>query len=138
MKKATYFAIFEPSDTGYSIYFPDFPGCITCGDNIEHGLKMAKEALGLHYWGMERDGDEIPNPTAPPFLDMQSNDFVVPVDIFPDIIKGAMENRAIKKTLTIPYWLNKQAEAQSVNFSQVLQSALKEYLQIEIDHGSAF
>ncbi len=138
MKKTTYFAIFEPSDTGYSIYFPDFPGCITCGDNIEHGLKMAKEALGLHYWGMERDGDIIPSPSLPPFLDMQSDDFVVPIDIFPDIIKGATENRAIKKTLTIPYWLNKQAEAQSVNFSQVLQSALKEYLQIDFDHGSVF
>jgi len=130
MRRATYFAVFEPSNTGYSIYFPDFPGCISCGDNIEHAVKMAKEALGLHYWSMEKDGDEIPNPTFPPYADMESNDFIMPIEIFPDIVKGVIENKAIKKTLTIPYWLNAAAEASEVNFSQLLQNALKEYLQL--------
>ncbi|MDR1687500.1 MAG: type II toxin-antitoxin system HicB family antitoxin [Clostridiales bacterium] len=130
MRRVTYFAVFEPSDTGYSIYFPDLPGCISCGDNIEHATKMAKEALGLHYWGMEKDGDEIPKPTKPPFEDMESVDFVVPVEIFPDIVKDAIENRAVKKTLTIPHWLNAEAEAANVNFSQLLQNALKEYLNV--------
>ena len=130
MRKVTYFAVFEPSDTGYSIYFPDFPGCISCGDNMEHAIKMAKEALGLHYWGMEKDGDEIPEPTYPPYEDMEKGDFAIPIDIYPDIVKGAIESRAVKKTLTIPYWLNAEAEAAEVNFSQLLQNALKEYLSI--------
>lgn len=130
MRKATYFAVFEPSSTGYSVYFPDFPGCISCGDDMEHAIKMAKEALGLHYWGMEKDGYEMPEPTYPPYADMESGDFTIPVEIFPDIVKGIIEGKAVKKTLTIPYWLNVQAEAAEVNFSQVLQSALKEYLSI--------
>ena len=130
MRKATYFAVFEPSNAGYSIYFPDFPGCISCGEDMDHAIRMAKEALGLHYWGMEKDGDEIPIPTFPPYDDMEIGDFTIPVEIFPDIVKGAIEGKAIKKTLTIPYWLNAQAEAAEVNLSEVLQSALKEYLNI--------
>jgi predicted RNase H-like HicB family nuclease len=97
---------------------------------MEHAIKMAKEALGLHYWGMEKDGDELPEPTYPPYEDMEKDDFVIPIEIFPDIVKGAIENKAIKKTLTIPYWLNAEAEAADVNFSQLLQNALKEYLHI--------
>jgi len=85
MKKFTYFAVFEPSDTGFSIYFPDLPGCISCGDNMEHAIKMAKEALGLHYWGMERDGDEMPEPTNPPYMGMEKGDFVMPIEVFPDM-----------------------------------------------------
>jgi predicted RNase H-like HicB family nuclease len=130
MKKITYFAVFEPSETGYSIYFPDFPGCISCGDDVEHAVQMAKEALGLHYWGMEKDGDELPVPSYPPYLEMEKDDFIMPIEIFPDIVKGTIENKAVKKTLTIPYWLSAEAENAGVNLSQLLQNALKEYLHI--------
>ena len=130
MRKVTYFAVFEPSGTGYSIYFPDFPGCISCGDDLQHAVCMAKEALGLHFWGMEKDGDVIPQPSYPPYEGMEKSDFAVPVEIFPDIVKCAAENRAVKKTLTLPYWLNARAEAAEVNFSQILQQGLKEYLNV--------
>jgi predicted RNase H-like HicB family nuclease len=130
MRKVTYFAVFEPSKTGYSLYFPDLPGCISCGDNMEHAIQMAREALGLHYWAMEKDGDDLPVPTCPPYDEMGKDDFVIPIEIFPDIVKGTIENKAVKKTLTIPYWLNSEAEQAGVNFSQLLQNALKEYLHI--------
>ncbi len=130
MKKVTYFAVFEPSETGYSIYFPDLPGCVSCGDSIDHAMKMAKEALALHYFGLETDGETAPFPTLPPFDDLEPSDFIVPIEIFPDIIKENFESRAVKKTLTIPYWLNARAEAADVNFSQLLQNALKEYLNV--------
>ncbi len=51
MKGTTYFAVFEPGESGYGVYFPDLPGCITVGKNIEDAEKMAEEALGLHLWG---------------------------------------------------------------------------------------
>lgn len=130
MRKLTYFAVFEPSDTGYSVYFPDFPGCITVGDNIDHAIKMAKEALGFHFCEMEKDNDEIPAPTFPPFVEMEECDFTIPIDIFPEIVRNTMENRAVKKTLTIPSWLNDEAERAEVNFSQLLQVSLKEHLGI--------
>jgi len=128
MKKTTYFAVFEPTNTGYSVYFPDLPGCITVGEDIETAVKMAKEALGLHLWGLEKDNETIPIPNNPPFADVESDAFIMPIEIFPDVVKNAIENKAVKKTLTIPYWLNQIAEEQGVNFSQVLQNGLKEHL----------
>jgi predicted RNase H-like HicB family nuclease len=103
MKKATYFAVFEPTATGYSVYFPDLPGCITVGKDMEQASKMAKEALGLHLWGMEKDNEVIPNATLPPFEDINASDFVMPIEIFPELVKNEIESKAVKKTLTIPY-----------------------------------
>ena len=55
MKPTTYFSVFEPCDDGYSVYFPDLPGCISIGSDIKEAEKNAEEALGLHLWGMEED-----------------------------------------------------------------------------------
>ena len=61
MRKATYFAVFEPAaDGAYSVYFPDVPGCISCGDNLEHAHKMAEKALGLHLYALEKHGEALP------------------------------------------------------------------------------
>lgn len=59
-----YAAILEKSKEGYGVYFPDLPGCTSGGDTIEEAMKDAKEALLLHLYGMEQDGDEIPDPSA--------------------------------------------------------------------------
>jgi len=130
MKKATYFAVFEPTATAYSVYFPDLPGCITVGKDLEQASQMAKEALGLHLWGMEKDNEEIPSATLPPYEEIEAGGFVMPIEIFPELVKNEIESKAVKKTLTIPYWLNELAEKNQINFSQILQNALKEYMQI--------
>jgi predicted RNase H-like HicB family nuclease len=124
-------AIFEPGEKkGYTVSFPDLPGCITEGDTMEEALHMAKEALELHLYGMEEDEDEIPNPSRPEELKVPEKSFVSLVEVWMPVIRDKMENKAVKKTLTIPKWLNDVAEKNNVNFSQVLQSALKEYLGI--------
>lgn len=124
-------AIFEPGErNGYTVNFPDLPGCITEGETMEEALHMAKEALELHLYGMEEDGDQIPAPTRPEELTVPEKTFVSLVEVWMPIIRDEMENKAVKKTLTIPKWLNDVAEKSNVNFSQVLQSALKEYLGI--------
>ncbi|MCD7777611.1 MAG: type II toxin-antitoxin system HicB family antitoxin [Clostridiales bacterium] len=131
MRGTTYFAIFEPSKTGYGVYFPDLPGCITVGKNLEEAERMAEEALGLHLWGMEKDNEEIPEATNPPFEEMTDSEegsFVMPVTVYMPLVRNEMDNKAVKKTLTIPYWLNQIAEENKVNFSQILQTALKECL----------
>lgn len=66
METYTYLAIFEPSQTGYGVYFPDLLGCISYGDTFEEAQINAKEALELHIYGMEKDGDIIPEPTENP------------------------------------------------------------------------
>jgi predicted RNase H-like HicB family nuclease len=124
-------AIFEPGEKkGYTVSFPDLPGCITEGDTMEEALHMAKEALELHLYGMEEDEDKIPNPSRPEELKVSEKSFISLVEVWMPVIRDEMENKAIKKTLTIPKWLNDVAEKNNVNFSQVLQSALKEYLGI--------
>lgn len=131
MKKVTYFAVFEPSTNGtFGVFFPDLSGCISMGDNFEHAQIMATEALGLHLWGMEKDNESIPVPSSPPFEDIPQGAVVAPVTVFPDIVKNEMDNKAVKTNVTLPAWLKELAEKQKVNFSQVLQNALKEYLGI--------
>lgn len=123
-------AVFEKGENkGYFVTFPDLPGCITEGDTIEEALRMAKEALELHLYGMEEDGDPIPAPTAPENIKTDTDGvFVSLVDAWMPLVRDEMQNKAIKKTLTLPKWLNDIAENNKINFSQMLQTALKEYL----------
>lgn len=129
MKKITYLAVFEKSKTGFSVYFPDVPGCITCGDNFEHASHMAEEVLGLHLYGMEKDGEPFPT-RMNNIPELESGDIVVAVSVFPVLVKSEMENRREKTTVTIPHWLKTAAEAEGLNYSRLLESAIKETLGI--------
>lgn len=122
-------AVLEPGENrGYVASFPDLPGCVTEGETVEEALHMAKDALELHLYGLEEDGDRIPEPTAPEKLRIPEGAFVSLVEAWMPVVRDEMRNRAVKKTLTIPKWLNDMAEANKVNFSHVLQAALKDCL----------
>jgi predicted RNase H-like HicB family nuclease len=126
MRKLTYLAVFETDENpGYSVYFPDIPGCVTCGDDFDHTLKMAREALGLHIYGMEKDGEDLPERTdvIPEF---DKGDIVVPVSIYPDLVKEEMDERQVQTTITLPFWLKNIAEREGINYSQLLETAIKE------------
>jgi len=130
MRKLTYFAVFEPATEGYGVYFPDLPGCVSSARDFEQAQRNAAEALGLHIYGMEKDGDEIPAPSRNPHIDADTAEgcIVVPISVFPELVRNELDNRAVKTNLTIPAWLKELAESQGVNFSKVLQAALMEYL----------
>jgi len=135
MARYTYPAVFDPNENGgYTVTFPDLPGCVTEGDDLDEALKMAAEAMALHLYGMERDGDPIPKPTNPADVrlpeDAAHGAFVTLIQVRTEPIRDELANRAVKKTLTIPKWLNDEAEKAGVNFSQVLQLALKDVLGI--------
>jgi predicted RNase H-like HicB family nuclease len=131
MDKYIFPAIFELGENkGYCISFPDLSGCITEGETLEEAYNMAKEALELHLYGMEEDGDIIPIPTQPNKIKLNSDSFISLVEAWMPLIRNEMSNKAVKKTLTIPKWLNDEAENKKVNFSQILQAALKEHLGI--------
>ena len=123
-------AIFTIENDGISVELPDLPGCLTCGSNQEEAFEMAKDALSLHIYGMEQDGDAIPVPTKLNELKLDQNQYSVLVEVWMPVFRDQMTNKAIKKTLTIPKWLNDVAEQKHVNFSHVLQNALKDYLGI--------
>ena len=132
MAKYAYPAIFTPEEDGtYSIDFPDLEGCYTCGDSIEDGLEMAEDALALVLYGYEKDGREIPAPSVPSALTLSGNEFVNYVACDTMAYRKMHNNKAVKKTLTIPEWLNEAASAMGLNFSQVLQEALLQKMQIK-------
>ncbi|MBQ7682581.1 MAG: type II toxin-antitoxin system HicB family antitoxin [Oscillibacter sp.] len=121
-------AFFYFDDDGISVEFPDLPGCLSCADTEEQAFRNAKEALGLHLYGMEIDGDMIPAPTSVRDLHPDEGGVVVMVDVFMPPVRDRINQKAIKKTVTIPAWLNREAEAAGANFSLILQNALKAYL----------
>lgn len=125
-----YPAILSYADDGVSIDFPDLPGCLPYADTTEKAIKNAKEAMGLHLWSMERDNDDIPNPTDISALEFEQYQIIIMVDVFMPPIRERQNNRFVKKTLSIPSWLNAEAEYAGVNFSQLLQTSLKEHLGI--------
>lgn len=125
-------AIFEPSEEGgYCINFPDFPCCVTEGNTLKEAMYMAKDVLELYIYNLEDDNEEIPTPSTPESINVSNGSFVVPIEAYMPLIRNEMANKAVKKTLTIPYWLNKIAESNKVNFSQLLQTALKEHLKVK-------
>ncbi len=133
MGKYYFPAIFDPgaeNEEGFTITFPDLPGCVTEGSNMDEAVYMAKDVLAGFLYGMEEDGEEIPEASTPSSIDLPQGAFISIIEVRTDYIRDEIENKAVKKTLTIPKWLNDAAEKENVNFSQLLQFAIKERLGI--------
>ncbi|NLY73987.1 MAG: type II toxin-antitoxin system HicB family antitoxin [Firmicutes bacterium] len=113
---------------GVSVDFPDLPGCITCGDTEEEALKNAKEALALHLYGMEQDGDPIPEPSKIKDLKSDEGQIYALVEVWMVPFRDKMANKAEKITTTIPRWLKSIGDERGISYSDILQKALKEYL----------
>ncbi|MBQ6987049.1 MAG: type II toxin-antitoxin system HicB family antitoxin [Oscillibacter sp.] len=130
MKKVTYLAVFEPGKDGYSVYFPDLPGCVSYGGTFEEARTAAADALGLCLYGMEQDGETIPAPSEHPAVDPETaaGYLVCPVTVFPSIVRNELDNRRVKTNVTIPAWLKEAAERKHANYSRILESALMDYL----------
>ena len=133
MRKLTYLAVFEPSKTGYGVYFPDLTGCISFGDTFVEAQENAKEALELHIYGMEKDGDIIPEPSKKPkiYPETEKGYLTALVTIYPDLVKNEMDNKRIKTNVTLPSWLKEIAEQNQVNYSRILEAALIDYLDLK-------
>ncbi len=126
MNKLFYPAVFHKAEEGgFWISFPDFPECLTEGDDMQKAYEMAVEALGLVLTGRAEEKEEIPKPTE---VDQITVDNGVLVIVEFDMMEYQRKHnsRAVKKTLSIPEWLNDAAIKAGVNFSQVLQEALME------------
>lgn len=124
-------AIFEYEKDGINIRFPDLEEAISCASTTKEAIKNAKEVLELVLYNREEENIEIPESTPLEKIQCNQNEKTINVSVWMPLVRNEMEEQAVKKTLTIPQWLNKLAEAQNVNFSQVLQSALKEYLKVK-------
>ena len=124
-----YPAVFDPCEEGgYCITYPDLPGIVSEGDTVEECLSMAKEALELHLYGMEEDSDPIPEPTHPSRVEVPKGGFVSMVEAVMPLFRDKMANKSVTATVTLPRWLKSLADKNSINYSHVLQSGIKDRL----------
>ena len=119
---------YEPEQE-ISIIFPDL-NCATSGVNDDDALLSARELLGCVLNGLEEDGEEIPAPTPLSEVGLQQNQRAVLVDVYMPSVRMAQINRSVNRTVTLPAWLNAAALERNINFSQVLQDALKAQLHL--------
>lgn len=125
MNRVFYPAIFqEASEGGFWVTFPDFPECMTQGDDMSEAYQMAFDALGLTISDMKAAKATLPEPSRPHDIKLNSDESLAIIEFDMLAYNKKNNSKAVKKTLTIPEWLNEAAIASGVNFSQVLQEAL--------------
>ena len=134
MSKYIYPAIFTPEiEGGYSVRFPDVENCFTDADDLVSAMEMAKDVLCLMLYDLEQSNSEIPKASS--VHDIQNNatddEFVTLIACDTLEYRRYFDNKAVKKTLSIPSWLNDMAERAEINFSATLQAALKQQLNIQ-------
>ena len=112
-----------------AVFFPDLD-VATSGENEDDALLSARELLGVVLSGLEEDGDVIPKASSLRDVVVKDNEKVVLIDVFMPSYRMANVNRSVNRTVTLPAWLNAAALEVNLNFSQVLQEALKEKLAI--------
>lgn len=124
----TYPAIFTFEDNQYWVEFIDLEGCFSDGTTLPEAMENAKEAMGLYL----EDLKEYPKCTTDiKNIKLEDNQIISFVTVNLIEHKKKYENKSVKKTLSIPAWLNTMAEKENVNFSQILQKALMETLNVD-------
>ena len=124
-----YPAIFTPcNEGGYAIHFPDLPGTNSQGDDMAEAIRMARDALAMWLDALLDDGKSLPAASKPDAIQTEKGQFVTMIDVDLDAYRRYKDSHAVKKTLTIPAWMNAMAEDAGLSFSQVLQDALRERL----------
>lgn len=121
-----YPAVIHEED-GYWIEFPDLPGCQTCGDTLNETLEAAQEALGLYLVSLDESHQTIPEPSKIEGIDVSDGQTTY---VTTDMNKYRRDTRAVKKMISIPAWMAKEAEINNISLSKILQGALEQQLNI--------
>ena len=132
MNNIYYFtAVLHKEDIGYSVWINELSGCNSQGDSLAEAVANIKDAIGLFYEDYKSRNEPFPMPSAPETAELEENETAVLIEF--DALEYAKKHdkKAVKKTLTIPSWLNTIAEEHNINFSSVLQTALKQKLNIQ-------
>ena len=126
-----YPAVFTPcNEGGFIIHFPDLPGTNSQGSTLEDALSMARDALAVWLDSLADDRISYPQASDPASIPLSDGQFITLIDVNMVAYRRHKESKAVKKTLTIPSWLNVEAEKAKAPFSEILQRGLKDYLGI--------
>ena len=123
-----YPAIFEPEDGLYNVTFPDLEGCYTCGDDLTDAMVMAQDVLAMYLDHKEVHNETVNPPSSLEAISTPKGCTAALVLADTDAWRRANSSKAVKKTLSIPQWLDTAAQVRGINFSQVLQDALRAQL----------
>lgn len=130
MNKLFYPALFHTAEEGgFWISFPDFPDCLTQGDTMDEAYDMAVDALGLYITDLLKEKSHLPEPSSPKDVILDPDALLLVIGFNLEEYRRKHNSKAVKKTLTIPEWLNEEAQALNINFSAVLQEALIQKIQ---------
>ena len=132
-KKYVFPAVFDYSETpGISISFPDFPGCLSEADDNEQAISMARDALSGRLYILDRDGEDIPEPSDPVKLirTLEPMQTITLIDVNMQVFSEMVKSRSVNKMCTIPEWLLDEGKEAGINFSQTLQDAVMQKLGI--------
>jgi predicted RNase H-like HicB family nuclease len=127
--KTAYPVIFTKLPNGYAAHAPDFP-LDTQGDDLAEAIEMARDAIGIMGIDMEDDKKPLPKPSPPENIQCEADELVSMVDIDFTEYRRANERRTVRRNVSLPSWLNREAEKAGINVSAILQTALKQELQI--------
>jgi len=122
--KLTYPAIFYKGDGGYAVEVPDLPGCVSGGETIAEAILMATDAASGWILDELEDGKPIPKASPIESIHPKAGSFISMLVLDMEVYAEKYGNKAVRKNLTIPAWLNTFAEANHINFSKVLQDSL--------------
>lgn len=114
-------------EEGYWIEFPDLEGCQSVGDTLEELMSNAQDALGLYLVSLIENDQPVPAASDLAILDADDN---ITTYITVDVDKYRRDTRAVKKMLSIPAWLAKEADEKNLSLSRILQDALKDRLNL--------
>lgn len=121
-----YPAVIHKKGPTFEIEFPDLPDCKAYGATLCEVLEESQEALGLHLASLDEDCQEFPVPSK--ISDIDASDGQVTY-ITTDMNRYKKDTRAVRKTISIPAWMAKEAEASNLSLSKILQDALKQYIE---------
>ena len=130
--KYIYPAIFTEEEDGILVDFPDLPNCYTDGANLEEAFENAEDALALALWHLEEECADIPVPSAPATLTVPKSASValVRADTLP--VRQMNDMRTVRKNVTLPSWMDTLARERNINFSQLLQNAIRKECGIQV------
>lgn len=125
-----YYAMFDFADNGINVVFPDLNNAATFGENMHEALYMAKDLLAGWLIDAEDEKQAFPSPTDHRSLSVAAGNLLIPIEVDLSFYRKKFESKPIKKTLTIPKYLNDLGNEAGINFSATLTEALKEKLEV--------
>lgn len=133
--KYTYLALFEvdKENSGYTITFPDFQGAISEADTLNEAIYNAREVLEIYTVMFEDEGKEFPEPSSFKALASQlgsDEDILQAISVDTELVRERERSKVVNKTVTLPSWLVEVGKENKINFSQLLQKAIREELQV--------